>query len=76
MKNAIIAIIILICMFLSVGFLSFRIGVENCQRTVAEETIKVQQVVQENDRIITEKVLGAGHISNLQWLCDHWKRAD
>lgn len=76
MTNAIVKIVFVICVFLAVGYMAFRLGVSNCREDIATETEKVQQMVQESDRIITEKVLGAGHLSNLQWLYDNWKRAD
>lgn len=76
MRNGILAIIVLVCMLIGGGFMAFRLGVSNCRETVAEEANKVQQMVQESDRNITEKVLGAGHLANLTFLCETYRRAD
>ena len=76
MKNGIIQIIILVSLCASSFYLAYRLGGSICREDIADQTNKIQQMVQESDRNITEKVLGAGHISNMQWLCDHWKRAD
>lgn len=76
MKNGILAIVVFIVLCGGLCFMAYRLGDSNCREDIATETEKVQQMVQESDRIITEKVLGAGHRSNLQWLYDNWKRAD
>lgn len=76
MRNGILAIVVLAYMLLGCGFMAFRLGVSNCRKTVAEETNKVQQMVQESDRNIREKVLSDSHSNNLRWLLSEFKRAD
>lgn len=76
MSNALVKIIVLVGLFGAFGYLAYRLGISNCRESVATETIKVQQVVQESDRIITERVLSDSHINNLRWLCENYKRGD
>jgi hypothetical protein len=75
-KNGVLAIVVLVCMLAGGGVMAFRLGVSNCRKTVAEEANKVQQMVQESDRNIREKVLSASHADNLRWLLSEFKRAD
>jgi hypothetical protein len=76
MKNGILAVVVLVCMLIGFGLMAFRLGVSNCRETVAEETNRVQQMVQESSGAIKQKVLSASHSDNLDWLCRHWRRAD
>jgi predicted Holliday junction resolvase-like endonuclease len=76
MKNAIIAIIAFVVAILCCCVLCFRLGVSKCEKSVAEQAVKVQQVVQENDRTIREKVLSTSHSDNLMFLLSSHKRAD
>lgn len=74
--NGISKVAILVGLFGCCGYLAYRLGVSNCREDFAEETSKVQQVVQESDRSIREKVLSATHSDNLDWLLSEFKRAD
>lgn len=76
MSNAVIKIIILVGLFGSCGYMAYRLGVSNCRESVANERNEVQQVVQESDRNIREKVLSATHSANLAWLVNNYKRAN
>lgn len=76
MKNGILAVVVLVCMLIGFGLMAFRLGVSNCRETVAEETNRVQQMVQESSGTIREKVLSASHADNLQWLLSEYRRAD
>lgn len=76
MKNGILAIIVLGGLFCGCYYLAFRLGMSNCRESVATETNKVQQMVQESDRNITEKVLSDSHANNLRWMYENYKRAD
>lgn len=76
MSNAVVKIIILVGLFGSCGYMAYRLGVSNCRESVANEANKVQQVVQESDRNIREKVLSATHSANLTFLLSEFKRAD
>lgn len=76
MRHVGLAIIVLAGLFGGCGFMAFRMGVSVCREDNAEATIKVQQVVQESDRLIREKVLSATHSDNLTFLLSEFKRAD
>lgn len=76
MRHVGLAIIVLAGLFGGCGFMAFRMGVSVCREDNAEATIKVQQVVQESDRLIRETVLGTGHRANLDWLLSTHRRAD
>ena len=76
MNNEIIKIAFVVGLIGGLGYLAYRLGVSNCREDIATETNKIQQMVQESDRTITEKVLGAGHLANLTFLCETYKRAD
>lgn len=76
MTNGIVKIAILVGLCGACWYMAYRLGVSNCREDIATETNKVQQMVQESDRTITEKVLGATHLSNLDWLLSEFRRAD
>lgn len=76
MSNGIIKIVVLVGLCGACWYMAYRLGVSNCRENIATETNKVQQMVQESDRNITEKVLGATHSNNLQWLLSEFRRAD
>ena len=76
MKNGIIQIIVLVTLCASSFYLAYRLGGSVCREDIANQANKIQQMVQESDRTITEKVLGTSHRINLDWLCEHHKRAD
>lgn len=76
MTNGIVKIAILVGLCGACWYMAYRLGVSNCREDIATETNKVQQMVQESDRTITEKVLGATHRSNLDWLLSEFRRAD
>lgn len=76
MKNALVRIVVLVAVLGGLGYLAYRLGVSNCREDYATQANKVQQVAQENDRTIREKVYGTASADNLDWLCKHWKRAD
>jgi hypothetical protein len=76
MKNGIIQIIVLVTLCASSFYLAYRLGGSICREDIADQTNKIQQMVQESDRTITEKVLGTSHRANLDWLCEHHRRAD
>lgn len=72
-KYAIVILGILLCMC---GCLAYRLGGSNCRKAVAEETAEVHRMAQENGQRIREKVLSTDSADNLNWLCQHWKRAN
>lgn len=76
MKNALVGIVILAVLLFGLGYLAYRLGVSNCREDYTTQANKVQQMVQESDRAIREKVYGTASADNLDWLCKHWKRAD
>lgn len=76
MTNGIAKIAILVGLCGACWYMAYRLGVSNCREDIATETNKVQQMVQESDRNITEKVLGATHRANLDWLLSEFRRAD
>jgi hypothetical protein len=76
MSNGIVKIVFLVGLIGSCGYLAYRLGISNCREDVANERNEIQQVVQESDRVITEKVLGASHLANLTFLCENYRRAD
>lgn len=76
MKNALVGTVVLAVLLCGLGYLAYRLGVSNCREDYATQANKVQQVVQENDRAIREKVYSTASADNLDWLCKHWKRAD
>lgn len=76
MTNGIVKIAILVGLCGACWYMAYRLGVSNCREDIATETNKVQQMVQESDRNITEKVLGDTHSNNLQWLLSEFRRAD
>lgn len=74
MKKYAIGILgILLCMC---GYLAYRLGGANCRRDIAEETAQVQQMAERTGDRIREKVLSTAAADNLDWLRQHWKRAD
>lgn len=76
MTNGIVKIAVLVGLCGACWYMAYRLGVSNCREYIATETNKVQQMVQESDRNITEKVLGATHRANLDWLLSEFRRAD
>ena len=76
MNNGIIKIAFVVVLIGSLGYLAYRLGVSNCRESVATESSKVQQMVQETDRTIRENVLSASHSVNLAFLLSEYKRAD
>lgn len=76
MSNGIVKIVFLVGIIGACGYLAYRLGISNCREDIANERNEIQQVVQESDRNITEKVLGIGHRANLDWLLSEHKRAD
>ena len=76
MKNGIIQIIVLVTLCASSFYLAYRLGGSICREDITNQANKIQQMVQESDRTITEKVLATSHRINLDWLCEHHKRAD
>lgn len=76
MSNGIVKIVFLVGIIGACGYLAYRLGISNCREDYATQANKVQQVVQESDRNITEKVLGISHRANLDWLLSEYKRAD
>lgn len=76
MTNGIVKIAVLVGLCGACWYMAYRLGVSNCREDVATETNKVQQMVRESDRNITEKVLGATHRTNLDWLLSEHRRAD
>lgn len=76
MSNGIVKIVFLVGLVGACGYLAYRLGVSNCREDIANEKNEIQQMVQESDRNITEKVLGTNHLANLAFLCEHYKRAD
>lgn len=76
MSNGIVKIVFLVGIIGACGYLAYRLGVSNCREDIANERNEIQQVVQESDRNITEKVLSDSHANNLRWLLSSFKRAD
>ncbi|MFQ6744814.1 MAG: hypothetical protein ACLRFN_02435 [Alphaproteobacteria bacterium] len=76
MKNAVIKVAFVVGLIGACGYLSYRLGGSVCRENVAKETVQIQQMVQESDTTITEKVLGSAHSDNLQWLVNNYKRAN
>lgn len=76
MTNGIVKIAILVGLCGACWYMAYRLGVSNCREDIATETNKVQQMVQESDRNITERVLSDSHANNLRWVCENYKRAD
>ncbi|MBR4892346.1 MAG: hypothetical protein IKZ34_04185 [Alphaproteobacteria bacterium] len=76
MTNGIGKIIVLVGLCGACWYMAYRLGVSNCREGIATETNKVQQMVQESDRNIREKVLSAPHSANLAFLLSKFKRAD
>ena len=76
MANGIVKIAFVVGLIGACGYLAYRLGGSVCREDIADQTIKVQQMVQQSDRTITEKVLGDTHSNNLQWLLSEFRRAD
>ena len=76
MKNAVIKVAFVVGLIGTCGYLSYRLGGSVCRENIAKETVQIQQMVQESDTTITEKVLGSTHSDNLQWLLSEYRRAD
>lgn len=76
MKNAVIKVAFVVGLIGTCGYLSYRLGGSVCKENIAKETVQIQQMVQESDRTITEKVLSDSHANNLRWMCENYKRAD
>lgn len=76
MTNGIVKIAFVVGLIGACGYLAYRLGGSVCREDIADQTNKIQQMVQESDRTITEKVLGDTHSNNLQWLVNNYKRAN
>ena len=76
MTNGIVKIAFVVGLIGACGYLAYRLGGSVCREDITNQANKIQQMVQESDRNITEKVLGAGHLANLTFLCETYKRAD
>ena len=76
MANGILKIAFVVGLIGACGYLAFRLGGSVCREDITNQAIKVQQMVQQSDRTITERVLSDSHTNNLRWLCDNYKRAD
>lgn len=76
MTNGIVKIAFVVSIIGACGYLAFKLGGSVCRENVAKETVQIQQMVQESDTTITEKVLGSDHTDNLQWLLSEYRRAD
>lgn len=76
MTNGIIKIAFVVGLIGVCGYLAFRLGGSICREDITNQANKIQQMVQESDRTITEKVLGDTHSNNLQWLVNNYKRAN
>lgn len=76
MANGIVKIAFVVGLICACGYLAYRLGGSVCREDITNQAIKVQQMVQQSDRTITEKVLGASHRDNLDWLLSEHKRAD
>ena len=76
MTNGIVKIAFVVGLIGACGYLAYRLGGSVCREDIADQTIKVQQMVQQSDRNITEKVLGDTHSNNLRWLLSEFRRAD
>lgn len=76
MKNAVIKVVFMVGLIGVCGYLAYRLGGSVCRENIAKETVQIQQMVQESDTRITEKVLGSAHSDNLQWLLSEYRRAD
>lgn len=74
MKKYAIAILgILLCVC---GYLAYRLGGANCRKDIAEETATIHQMAERHVQGIREKILSTDSADNLDWLRQHWKRAD
>ena len=76
MKNAVIKVVFMVGLIGVCGYLAYRLGGSVCRENIAKETVQIQQMVQESDRTITERVLSDSHANNLRWMCENYKRAD
>lgn len=76
MANGIVKIAFVVGLIGACGYLAYRLGGSVCREDITNQAIKVQQMVQQSDRAITEKVLGTTHRDNLDWLLSEHKRAD
>lgn len=76
MTNGIVKIAFVVGLIWACGYLAYRLGGSICREDITNQANKIQQMVQESDRTITEKVLGTSHRANLDWLCEHHRRAD
>jgi hypothetical protein len=76
MTNGIVKIAFVVGLIGACGYLAYRLGGSVCREDITNQAIKVQQMVQQSDRTITERVLSDSHTNNLRWLCDNYKRAD
>ena len=76
MTNGIVKIAFVVGLIGACGYLAFRLGGSICREDITNQANKIQQMVQESDRTITEKVLGTSHRDNLLWLVNNYKRAN
>ena len=76
MTNGIIKIAFVVGLIGACGYLAFRLGGSICREDFTNQANKIQQMVQESDRTITERVLSDSHANNLRWVCENYKRAD
>lgn len=72
-KYAVVILGILLCMC---GYLAYRLGGTTCRKEIAEERTEVHRVAEQNGQRIREKVLSINAVDNLDWLRQHWKRAN
>lgn len=76
MTNGIVKIAFVVGLVGACGYLAYQLGGSVCREDITNQTNKIQQMVQESDTTITEKVLGATHRANLDWLLSEFRRAD
>lgn len=76
MTNGIVKIAFVVGLIGACGYLAYRLGGSVCREDITNQANKIQQMVQESDRTITERVLSDSHANNLHWLCENYKRAD
>lgn len=76
MTNGIVKIAFVVGLIGACGYLAYRLGGSICREDITNQANKIQQMVQESDRTITEKVLGTSHRDNLLWLVNNYKRAN
>lgn len=76
MTNGIVKIAFVVSLIGACGYLAYRLGGSICREDITNQANKIQQMVQESDRTITERVLSDSHANNLRWMCENYKRAD